>query len=325
LNQSKLMPEEGLHFEKKQSLLRSTVESLINSANCEEYFLLYADGELNAEDRKAVEWFAEQNPLYKKELSLLQKVRLVPDEEILFGEKDKLYKKEGERRHVIYWLPRIAAAASVLVLLGLYVVLFKPGGQNQHNKPEISRKSTEKIENKSTSVTSRNDETLHNRTAKQADSNLENLRHDSGKEIVKNKKLVEQASDMKRKSSDETQENKAMAGVIVDGDLQKKGNNLKVVPNTSSISVTPIVPALVQSSTIHQTNPNPTKTDSALSQLAMIEKATNAEDVSIMSFSPKKNKMRGVFRRVTRVFEKTTNVDDEKRSLLIGSFQIALK
>jgi anti-sigma factor RsiW len=43
------------------------------------------------------------------------------------------------------------------------------------------------------------------------------------------------------------------------------------------------------------------------------------------SSSLKKNKLRGIFRRVSRVFEKTSNVDDEKQGILIGNFQVALK
>ncbi|HVM86832.1 MAG TPA: hypothetical protein VMT76_01500, partial [Puia sp.] len=42
--------------------------------------------------------------------------------------------------------------------------------------------------------------------------------------------------------------------------------------------------------------------------------------------SERKNKLRGIFRRVSRVFNKPSEDDDNnKRSVAIGSFQIALK
>jgi hypothetical protein len=45
-----------------------------------------------------------------------------------------------------------------------------------------------------------------------------------------------------------------------------------------------------------------------------------------MAFSAKKNTMRGIFRKVTRVFDKTTNVDnDSKPGVLIGNLQVPLK
>jgi hypothetical protein len=44
------------------------------------------------------------------------------------------------------------------------------------------------------------------------------------------------------------------------------------------------------------------------------------------SSSPKKNKLRGLFRKVTRVLEKNTSRDDDdKHSVLIGGFQFAIK
>jgi hypothetical protein len=43
--------------------------------------------------------------------------------------------------------------------------------------------------------------------------------------------------------------------------------------------------------------------------------------------SPKKNKLRGIFRKVSRVFEKTARSDDtdNRHGVLIGNLQIALK
>jgi hypothetical protein len=56
--------------------------------------------------------------------------------------------------------------------------------------------------------------------------------------------------------------------------------------------------------------------------------ADTENGISILtSSSAGKNKMRGFFRKVSRVFEKRTGIDDEstKRAVLVGNFQIALK
>jgi hypothetical protein len=68
-----------------------------------------------------------------------------------------------------------------------------------------------------------------------------------------------------------------------------------------------------------------TNTESAyITQVAMID--NSVDDIDTDNTSAKKSKLRGIFRRVSRVFEKTTNADDgNKRSVAIGSFQIALK
>ena len=49
-------------------------------------------------------------------------------------------------------------------------------------------------------------------------------------------------------------------------------------------------------------------------------------DTDTEPVSPKKNKLRGIFRKVTRTFEKTADRgEDGQRKILIGSFQFALK
>jgi hypothetical protein len=62
----------------------------INRHNFEEFFLLYADNELPADKRRAVEEFVKQNPDLKEELNLLNDLRLEPDMMIRFDFKESL-------------------------------------------------------------------------------------------------------------------------------------------------------------------------------------------------------------------------------------------
>jgi hypothetical protein len=65
----------------------------INTTNYEECFLLYIDNELSDEQKVAVENFMEENPVYKKEFTLIQQSVLAP-ENILFEDKVFLYRLE---------------------------------------------------------------------------------------------------------------------------------------------------------------------------------------------------------------------------------------
>ena len=65
----------------------------INRHNYEEYFLLYVDNELTAEERLAVQEFVEQNEDRKTELEMLQQATLSADN-ISFDHKEILLKKE---------------------------------------------------------------------------------------------------------------------------------------------------------------------------------------------------------------------------------------
>jgi hypothetical protein len=66
----------------------------INRNNYEEYFLLYVDNELTESDKKAVESFLRQNSDLAEELDMLMHLRLRPDEEILFENKELLHRPE---------------------------------------------------------------------------------------------------------------------------------------------------------------------------------------------------------------------------------------
>lgn len=65
----------------------------IDMHNYEEFFLLYIDNELSASQKAAVELFVQENPIYQKELDLLQKTKLAPAQ-ILFEDKISLYRFE---------------------------------------------------------------------------------------------------------------------------------------------------------------------------------------------------------------------------------------
>lgn len=66
----------------------------INRNNYEEFFLLYADNELNAETKLAVENFIQQNTDLAVELDMLLKTKSAP-EDITFNDKELLLRTEG--------------------------------------------------------------------------------------------------------------------------------------------------------------------------------------------------------------------------------------
>ena len=66
---------------------------LINRKNYEDFFLLYADGELCINEKKEVEEFIEANPDLKPEFNMLL-AAILPAETIVFSEKVSLFKKE---------------------------------------------------------------------------------------------------------------------------------------------------------------------------------------------------------------------------------------
>ena len=59
-----------------------------------EFFLLYTDGELGADEKRAVEAFVKENPDLEEELVMMQQTVFTPDDSIVFEDKEQLYRKE---------------------------------------------------------------------------------------------------------------------------------------------------------------------------------------------------------------------------------------
>jgi hypothetical protein len=67
----------------------------INRNNYEEYFLLYADKELSAEEKSMVEMFVKQNADLEEEFVMLQQSVVKPDATVRLADKNSLYRSEG--------------------------------------------------------------------------------------------------------------------------------------------------------------------------------------------------------------------------------------
>ncbi|HEY4149986.1 MAG TPA: hypothetical protein VGM41_13700, partial [Chitinophagaceae bacterium] len=66
----------------------------INRHNYESFFLLYADNELTAGEKDAVEEFVQQNPDLERELALLQQSVFRPEAQVVFAGKEDLMRSE---------------------------------------------------------------------------------------------------------------------------------------------------------------------------------------------------------------------------------------
>ena len=107
-------------MENKASLIRKSEFDLITEKNYEEIFVLYHDDELNDKEKSETELFVSRHPQLKKEIDILGVVKIVPDNSIVFSEKQSLYKKEKSGRVIplIFW--RLVAAA-VFIGFGFWI------------------------------------------------------------------------------------------------------------------------------------------------------------------------------------------------------------
>lgn len=87
---------------------------MVTWENYEEYMLLYADNELNEAELKALMAFVEEHPELKKELNAYAATKLIPDEGLVFENKDILLKKGGSNSIALNRWYYYAAAAAIL-------------------------------------------------------------------------------------------------------------------------------------------------------------------------------------------------------------------
>lgn len=130
----------------------------MNATNIETYLLLYIDNELSAQEKEAVECFLQENPIYQKELALLQQTVLEPeaieyeDKALLYRHdemeailskdfKQSLYKKEAaivKGYFINKRLLSLSAVAAILLLIVGYLFL-----NNTHDNINVASTALE--------------------------------------------------------------------------------------------------------------------------------------------------------------------------------------
>jgi hypothetical protein len=329
LQQTKLVADPAIRFENKDFLMKETPDHPgINFTNYEEYFLLYADNELNSEDRRAVEAFVAQSERLSKEFSWILQCRLEPDYSISYENKEDLYRNSQDRKPLfITWYRMVAAA--VLLLLGGWLVfrLNKPSVPQVKNATEaVARvKQPEPIKNIPSAVTPATPQSLEN-TKRGTVIEIASLQtRKKSASLSKNNQEQQAAPDQpdENKTALATRKNIEPVHQV---SMPEKINTAElgsVINPASDQMLASLSHPAVESPALQKEAP-----DQSASQLAFASMTADPEDgINVLTTSSGKNKMRGIFRKVSRVFGKTTGMDDEgsDRAVLIGNIQIALK
>src|SRR5215510_2812001 len=116
--QSRLIPDDSIVFDQKDLLMKEENASFINLNNYEQWLIMYVDDELSAEEKVAVEKFASTHQHVQQELELFQQTKLQP-EEIVFPNREVLYKSERTVRVISIQWWRVAAAAVLVIGAGI--------------------------------------------------------------------------------------------------------------------------------------------------------------------------------------------------------------
>lgn len=341
LQQTKFTPDEQVIFSQKEELLFSGDASFITISNYEEWLVAYIDNELTPEQKTAVEAFAGQHITVQKELELLQQTKLQP-ETILFPDKESLYRKEEKVRPIVWW--RIAAAAVLFIGIGTTAVMML-NNKNGNETPGTvaSTDGTKQAAKETPAVTAPvnnnqpNEEALVNNSTPSTTIDPVNPGNNNAtaaqktkivvpeerKELQNNSVIKNEPETVAANSNDKPTNN--LPQPLYNPNANNKPDN-SVDANTAVTASSDIKEAPQQNANNSIVTTTPPDTYNQQNDAKANPEVT--DDVMYASNNNgKKGKLRGFLRKVTRTFEKRTNIsatDDEER-LLVGGLAIKLK
>jgi hypothetical protein len=333
LLQYKLEPDHQIVFEGKEELLKENGQTPITLSNYEEWFTAHVDRELSNDEELQLQKFIRTHPHTAAELQLLLQTR-IPAETIVFPGKSSLYRKEEKARRVFPLYFRAAAAVLLILLATATVILLNRN--HDAGQPDLAKEEPKETTPAPGQLPSEKGIDRENGTR-----NRESLAQ-SGMTVQDNPKtkavvLPEQSAatvSVKQnkqpvpspvKNITVQQPETALAETVI-----KPSNNLpQPVYNPNVLNNTTTDNAVAQQSV--QSKPAPTNiinpvVTSVNPQPSDIVQASYADNTALEQADGKKNRNRGIFRKIARTFEKRTSMDptDDDR-LLVAGLSIKLK
>ena len=326
LLQTRMAPDHDLVFDGKRQLLKSTIPGPISATNFEECLLLYIDNELTAQEKIAVEEFVAGHPTAQTTLHQLQKTKLHAERSEVFPNKEILYRREKRTPVIAIRVWRIAVAAAIL--LAISTAAFLVLNDNKRSEGQIaSEKMPRANSTENDSSDKRFNETVmpgpeiskNDKSSKSEVDPSGNLVADKQKNsVAEDEKIKQPYTGLPKNDGKLIAENKVTT---------QPTNNLENKDTEEEPTAMAELPKKEALTSINDNKPNDVVTPDNASSLNDGKTAVAIEPDYALGTdeSGKKNKLRGFFRKVTRTFEKRTNIkatDDEDRLLLAG---IAIK
>jgi len=329
LQQSLFLPEEKIVFPGIEGLFKNENSITISADNCEEYFVLYHDGELVASEEKLVEEFVHDHPQYKVDFELVQKARLEADKAIIFENKEVLYKHEKTEKVVYFAWLRWSAAAAVIVVAGLLWFnknsLFSSKsvdgpiasvGEHPNKSAVESNPAQAKIEpsTQPENVTSANPQ----------NENPDGIKNPVAATTHEVKSRVntdaQRTGTPSATNGNEVKNNTTTDPSVVIND-EPKLTSTQVEPVKNDVAVND--PSIAK---INEHFNKPNITSATLASESNEQTTDNTDIANNESSVGRKSGLRGFIRKATRVIERNANIDPEERpGIMIGNFAIATK
>ena len=303
LHQLKLIPDKTIVFDKKDLLMKEENNSFINLNNYEEWLVLCTDSELNEKDQKEVEKFAAAHPHVQQELNLFQQTKL-QSEKIVFADKEVLYKKERVTViSMLWWRVGVAAILIIAAGISLYTIVNKINNNRKTLIDIVIKKQTTPNSIKTTlpDIQEQTRPGIKKEKEQMAVTDPINKKSDKGNKQQGQKIQEEQKANQQLTNNNENRINQHVISEI---------NDIKTIqPKISNVAA--ISDKMLKEKINEQ------------SVTAGTTKTPNIPE----EYATENKKLRGFFRKATRLIERTTNINpaNDDNKVLIGGMAFNLK
>ncbi len=332
LMQTRLVPESHLSFGPLDSLLKTEATDSSIPEKYQEWMLLRVDGELDAAKENELDTWLANEPAGQKEMNRLMLTRMQADTDLVYPDKESLYRSATPRRALIISWRRIAVAASLLLAISTATYLWTSRERDVNTGDPIAENPIAVKNNPVKSpVASR--ETKQEQPAPvntpatpelksaQREELLATNNSDRNESRTINRNTINQPTSSIATVSNKT--NNLPDGSKTNPNLQAA---LETALNADMQDVYAVKLEKAENTPLtnsKQINPMPLVTPGDLQPLEPVYAANN---IAATDEQGGRTKLRGFFRKVTRTFEKATNLkatnaDDR---LLIGGLAIQL-
>jgi hypothetical protein len=322
-----IVPADKIIFNGKNNLLKPQMVS----AETEEQLLLYIDNELDKTEVKDMELLLATDESVAKELQLLYRTKISPDGNIVFADKQSLYRKEPNRVIPIVWWKLAVAAAFIgfctwgaaVYLNGGRKVVINETASNTNVKPGKVAKdlpaTTLPVEKKDPAeiAVAVTPQQLPNETTNQK----------LAKSFVKSKQKtssVQQDNDMARlqKINSAPSNNLPKPYFENNNDGGSNKNDPANVTrqmqdiNTNNIAVTG-----------NPKNVQPTESNSTIYTAAFTDNSNENKEgpITFSDEEPKKSKLSGFLRKAKRVLERNTKMKNGDNNIKVANLEFAIQ
>lgn len=342
LQQTMMNADDSIVFDGKESLLRSESDSIVNMNNYEEYLVAYIDNELNDQEKIDFYKFAMAHPQVKEELAIYQQTKLQPEKEIVFADKETLYRREEKVRVISIQWWKIAVAAAVILGIGITTISIlnkkdtnipnevaaKGKQQKKENHVPVKTEQEIKKEELTNPVTIKddagtiakagiNDKKERNTPVLKPRNEKEQKKIVLPQQVESNNETIAKSTTNPVHNDIVTDNNKTEIKLI---DAAKNQNNEITHNNNVAVNTNPAKENINKETVTNNSEVAYNNTT-----------GTVAEDLTNASYEEGKNKkLRGFFRKAARAFERRTNISasddqDKEDKVLIGALAVKLK